>query len=223
MITDYWWVLAIVCLAVTLLIETSSWCLRAGSGVNNQGLYNSRVNIYLYAARFFYLIFMVLMAWAVDAGATPRDVLAIVGAALVGGLVAHLIYVFVDGAANFFDSKMLSLLIPEVRVKPNFGLRFRVHDALFGWSAFSSVFMMLGVTLPFIAAAFYPDSRMMISSLGQAVTAIGTIVTLFRVDYAMYRSMDTGSLPDLVGYFVAGRITALALLASVITIAFFLA
>ena len=84
--TAFGWSLAAVCFSLTLIIETSSWCLRARAEVTNQGLYNSRVNIYLYTARFFYLVFMVLMAWAVDRGATHHQILGVIsGAAGLGG------------------------------------------------------------------------------------------------------------------------------------------
>ena len=80
---------------------------------------------------------------------------------------------------------------------------------------------MMGVTLPFVVASVYPENRMMISSLGQAVNAVGTVIVLFKVDSAMYQSMDTGRLPRLVGYFVAGRIVALVAVLGASLIAFF--
>jgi len=206
----YWWLIAAVCFSLTLIIETSSWCLRARAKVTTQGLYNSRVNIYLYSARFFYLLFMVLMAWAVDNGATHREILKIISVAAGLSLIVHIIYIFVDGVSKAVDRQILAVLIADSDDRQEVSLRFKVDNPLFGWSTFSSFFLMIGVTLPFVIAALFPDSRMMISSLGQAVNAVGTVIVLFRVDYAMYQSMDTGRLPDLVGFFVAGRLAALA-------------
>lgn len=218
--TSFWWILAAVCFSLTLIIETSSWCLRARAEVNNQGLYNSRVNIYLYTARFFYLVFMVLMAWAVDRGATRQEVLGVTSAAAVLGLVAHSLYFFFGNVSRFVDRRILAILVPETEDRRDIALGFQVNNALFGWAAFSAFFLMMGVTLPFVVAAMFPDSRMMISSLGQAINAVGTVIVLFKVDYAMYQSMDTGRLPQLVGYFVTGRIVALVAVACVSTAAF---
>jgi hypothetical protein len=208
--TAFGWFLAAVCFSLTLIIETSSWCLRARAEVTNQGLYNSRVNIYLYTARFFYLVFMVLMAWAVDRGATHHQILGVISGAAGLGLIAHLVYAFSGAVARFADRKILLILLPEVATSNHVALRFQIGHALFGWSAFAAFFLMMGVTLPFVVASLFPESRMMISSLGQVVNAVGTVVVLFKVDSAMYQSMDTGRLPLLVGYFVAGRIVALA-------------
>lgn len=217
----FWWSLAAFCFSLTLIIETSSWCLRARAEVTNQGLYNSRVNIYLYTARFFYLVFMVLMAWAVDRGATHHQILGVVSAAAGLGLIAHLIYVFSGTVSRFADRRILAILVPEVAKRNDVALRFQIGHALFGWSAFAAFFLMMGVTLPFVVASVYPESRMMISSLGQAVNAVGTVIVLFKVDSAMYQSMDTGRLPRLVGYFVAGRIVALVAVLGTSLIAFF--
>jgi hypothetical protein len=217
----FWWSVAAFCFSLTLIIETTSWCLRARAEVTNQGLYNSRVNIYLYTARFFYLVFMVLMAWAVDRGATQHQILGVISAAAALGLIAHLIYVFVGSVARFADRRILAILVPEVTNRNDIPLRFQIGHALFGWSAFAAFFLMMGVTLPFVVASLFPESRMMISSLGQAVNAVGTVIVLFKVDSAMYQSMDTGRLSWLVGYFVAGRIAALAVVLSASLIAFF--
>lgn len=217
----YWWLIAAVCFSLTLIIETSSWCLRARAKVTTQGLYNSRVNIYLYSARFFYLLFMVLMSWAVDNGATQHEILKIIIFAAALSLLAHVAYVFVDGVSKAVDKQILAILIADSDDRQEVHLNFKVSDPLFGWSTFSSFFLMVGVTLPFVIAALFPESRMMISSLGQAVNAVGTVIVLFRVDYAMYQSMDTGRLPNLVGFFVAGRLAALLTVLVVAIIGFF--
>ena len=58
--------LAVMGFGLSLLVETTSWTLRAMSTKSNQGHFNARANIYLYGGRFFALLFMMILSLIVD-------------------------------------------------------------------------------------------------------------------------------------------------------------
>ena len=194
--------------AVALFVETSSWCVRARAKAGDQGLFNSRANIYLYGARAFLLVFVLSMSFLIDKKISGELVIFVVAAALSLALIFHILFKF----SIELNEKILNLIFKYLILKNYRGGR-SVEDlsgtGLKKNTAVATVILTFGVVSPFMIAQNYPDIRMTIAAFGQIVNAFGTILLLFKVDPIMYRGMDDGTLFSLVDSYVDGRIIGL--------------
>lgn len=196
---------ASICFGINLFIETTSWCIRSKSNSNSQGLFNSRANIYLFSARFFNLVFMTLMALLVDLGSATSKIVFITATAITLAALIHFLYQKSFFVRDLTNNITLRLLFLDKKVEDKTSKILEANKHLQLWTIFSVIFLIFGVTLPFIVASIFPDNRMMISSLGQIINAFGTLITLFKVDSLMYKKMDSGNLDTLVDSYVTGR------------------
>ena len=72
-------------------------------------------------------------------------------------------------------------------------------------TAASSSIFSLGLAVPYILASTYPDYRLTLASLGQAVNAVGTLLLLFFVDQILFKSIDDGTIRYKVVRYTVGR------------------
>jgi len=221
MLTYWLTAVATCCFAMSLFIETSSWSMRAHAKVQSQGLFNARCNIYLYSARMFYLIFMGFMAWTVDSGWSALHVQGVLAAAVSFALFLHSIYAYKRRLRAKWDCFLLRIF--NLDTKPD--TCSARECATFGmnvqrWTTIAATVLMCGVTLPFFVASLVPQYRMMIGTLAQSINALGTLVLLIRVDAYLYRSMDKEQLPDIVTYYIKGRLLALLVMTALFWLVF---
>jgi hypothetical protein len=194
--------------AVALFIETSSWCVRSRSRIFDQGLFNSRANIYLYGSRAFLLTFVLSMSFLIDKKISGELVILVVATALTLALLLHLAFKY----SLIFNKRVLEVILKYLALNGDGREKIVELDSRFGLmrnTAMATVILTFGVVSPFIIAQNYPDIRMTIGAFGQIINAFGTILLLLKVDPIMYRGMDDGTLFTLVDSYVDGRIVGL--------------
>lgn len=198
--------LAMISLATSLLIETSSWWLRSFSRPGNVGLYISRTNIYLYGGRFFALLFSTFIAILVDQQVSTERLLELLAIGFAGTGVAHLVLLN--------DSRFtLALVIRIARLMRMSPPDIEHHhprspadrESIRTPTALSSMFFGLGLSLPYVLASMMPEYRLTIGNLGQVINSFGTLLLLFWVDQRLFAALDKDRLQDAVVHYGRGR------------------
>lgn len=204
-------IIGIVCafgFAVALFIETTSWCVRSKAKPVDQGLYNSRANIYLYGSRAFLLAFVLSMSFLIDKKVSGELIIFVVATALTFALALHLVFKFSSKINKKIIYVILKFLVLKINERKNVGVC-KDGFGLTRNTAAATVILTFGVVSPFLIAQNYPEIRMTIAAFGQIVNAFGTILLLFKVDPIMYRGMDDGTLFNIVDSYVDGRVIGL--------------
>jgi len=197
--------LATLGFGVSLLVETTSWTLRAMSTKSNQGHFNARANIYLYGGRFFALLFMMILSLIVDHEADLHHVLFFIAMSVSFAAFIQLLY---WSSSVFFKSVnyiIIFLLLKKMRYVNPIKNHDKVDHTLFLNSWIATSILIFGVTSPYILASIMPEIRMTIATFGQVINAIGTIILLFKVEPLLYRRMDKNDLHIHVFSYIKGR------------------
>lgn len=201
---------AILAMAVSYTIETSSWWIKALAAQGELGLYISRSNIYLYFGRFFALAFNALIAVRIEQGDTARAVLNALAFGFGAACLMHVI--LLRGTPLTWRGMELLrrvLFLPassrQVTGAPS-ALRFPLVASTAGASfAFS-----LGTIVPLCLAVLVPSYRMSLSYTGQLLNAGGTLLLLFYVDQQLFRAIDRNELVRELPSYSAGRVIGFA-------------
>ena len=214
--------LATLGFGVSLLVETTSWTLRAMSTKSNQGHFNARANIYLYGGRFFALLFMMILSLIVDHEADLHHVLFFISISVSFAAFIQLLY---WNSSVFFKSVnyiIIFLLLKKMRYVHPIKNQDKIDRKLFLNSWVATSILIFGVTSPYILASIMPEIRMTIATFGQVINAIGTIILLFKVEPLLYRRMDKNDLHIHVFSYIKGRYFGLIFTSSIFWILFFL-
>jgi len=218
---DFLLLIAAIGFGMSSLIETTSWALRAMSSKSNQGLFNAKANIYLYGGRFFALFFMMILSLIVDKLADLHYVLMFISISVSFAALLQLLYFH----SNFFflsiNRIMIFLFLKKIAHVNLLNIQNKVDRRLFINSWVATLILVFGVTFPYLLASLYPNVRMTISTFGQVINAIGTIILLFKVDPILYQRMDKNDLRIHVFSYLKGRYFGLALASSILWILFF--
>jgi hypothetical protein len=203
---------AIVCASV---VETSSWWVKGCCPPGALGLFVSRSNIYLYFGRFFTLGFNVLLAFAIERGASERDVALTLGIGFLASAVVHVILLRGGRPTQWLLSGLnRALLLPNwqnVHPLPA-GLSARPQSSRLLWGTMGATLAFsLGASLPLLLAVAIPEYRMSLSYVGQIVNALGTLALLFLVDQTLFKALDKGSLVTALPSYGTGRAIAFGL------------
>ena len=213
--------LATLGFSLSLLVETSSWTLRAMSTKSNHGFFNARANIYLYGGRFFALLFMMILSLIVDQEANFHRVLMFIATSVSSAAIIQWLYCNSGVFFKFVNRVIIFLLLKKM---PHANL-IKIHDGadhrLFLNSWVATSILVFGVTSPYLLASIYPEFRMTISTFGQLINAVGTVILLFKVEPLLYRRMDKNDLHIHVFSYIKGRCFGLILAATVFWILFF--
>lgn len=196
---------AIMALSLSFLIETSSWSVRALSDGNKIGEYISRTNIYLYGGRFFSLIFMSSVSLLIDKSVSTKWIVLIAGASF---LLAGLLHFAIFGAKKIeyvLSVRISKLLSLDVTKKLDCTKEAILDKRLFYFSLVATFCFSVGLSVPYILASVFPNYRMTISSLGQIINSLGTVLILFLIDKMLYRAMDKGELDLHIHSYSFGR------------------
>ena len=201
---------------VSLLAETTSWTLRAMSTRSNSGFFNARANIYLYAGRFFALLFMMILSLIVDKGADLHRVLNFVAIAVSFATLIQCAYWYSELFFQAINRLIIFLFLRKntsIKILINRG---KVDHRLFFNSWVATSILVFGVTSPYILASIYPDIRMSISTIGQLINAFGTVILLFKVEPLLYKRMDKSDLHIYVFSYIKGRCFGLLFASSIL-------
>ncbi len=197
--------LAALGFGISLLVETTSWTLRAMSTKSNQGYFNARANIYLYGGRFFALLFMMILSLIVDHEADLHHVLFFISISVSFAAFIQLLYWNSSIFFKSMNSIIIFLLLKKMRYVNPIKNHDKIDRTLFLNSWVATLILVFGVTSPYLLAALYPNIRMTISTFGQVINAIGTIILLFKVDPILYQRMDKNDLHIHVFSYIKGR------------------
>ena len=206
---------AALSMAVALFIETSSWWIKSMCPERQMGRYISRTNIYLYTSRFFVVAFQSSIAFFIEAGESKKSVASILTLTfLFCGIIQFII--LNKSKLTEYSTRYLAYAIGLRDTMP-----LRIPGALaprsrrIGYiTCLISLVFGLGAGIPLMAAALFPAHRLSISYIGQVLNSLGTLLTLFYVDQALYRAMDQGHLMDDILGFTFGRIAGVLLAAA---------
>lgn len=215
--------IAAIGFGISSLIETTSWALRAMSSKSNQGLFNAKANIYLYGGRFFALFFMMILSLIVDKQADLHHVLMFISISVSFAALLQLLY----WHSNFFflliNRIMIFLFLKKITNVNLLNIQNKkIVKRLFINSWVATLILVFGVTSPYLLGALYPNLRMTISTFGQVINAIGTIILLFKVDPILYQRMDKNDLHIHVFSYIKGRYFGLIFASSILWILFFI-
>jgi hypothetical protein len=202
------WAILIVAafsLAISLLVETSSWWVRAQAPYGATGLYVSRSNIYLYGGRFFSLAFTSLIAFWIESGGTPIGVSLLLAGSLGFSAVFQILLLHnLRSISIVMRIVGWCLRLPKPEIRPPDRSR-PAKWALLTATAASSLIFGIGLGAPLLAAVLVPEYRLSISYLGQIINSLGTLFVLLLVDQVLFASLDAGTLREDVLDYGRGR------------------
>lgn len=206
---------------ISLLVETTSWALRAMSSKSNHGYFNARANIYLYGGRFFALLFMMILSLIVDREADLHRVLIFIAISVSFAALIQLLYCSSGVFFKYVNRIIIFLLLKKMPHVNSLKIQDKADHRLFLNSWVATSILVFGVTSPYLLASIYPEVRMTISTLGQVINAVGTVILLFKVEPLLYRRMDKNDLHIHVFSYIKGRCFGLILAATVFWILYF--
>jgi hypothetical protein len=206
---------------ISLLVETSSWALRAMSTQSNHGYFNARANIYLYGGRFFALLFMMILSLIVDHEADLHRVLIFIAISVSFAALIQSLYWNSNTFFKCVNRVIIFLLLKKMPHVNHLKVHNKIDNTLFLNSWVATSILVFGVTSPYIVASIMPEIRMTIATLGQVINAIGTVILLFKVEPLLYRRMDKNDLHIHVFSYIKGRCFGLLLTAGIFWLLFF--
>ncbi|BCA66198.1 lipid II flippase family protein [Fluviibacter phosphoraccumulans] len=196
--------LAGIGLSISLGMETLSWTVRSLADAGQMGHFISRTNVFLYGARIFNLLFVMLISFFIDSGMGAKNILFIIGLSFVMVTIFH-------GPLTFSKkletdvSKAIGLLLGVSAAE---GINYNICQPsvrLAYFTALSTAVFTAGLSVPYVLASWFPEYRMTMSTISQIINSIGTVLLLFLVDPLMYRMMDKGALNSSISSYVKGR------------------
>jgi hypothetical protein len=211
-------ILVAIFLSLSLLVETSSWCVRAYAGASNLGAFIARTNIYLYGGRFFAIGTQILIGYLVDLGALPIDTLLIF---LFGFALASVVHIVVLAQSTLrlpFEKILLRVLFlkPQVEIKNTTHL---LNRRLFLATAIVSTFFSIALMAPLVLAAAFPEYRLTLNNSGSLINFFGMLLLLAYLDPMLYKALDDGTFSEKIESYIWGRITGFVICAFILLIA----
>ena len=189
-------------LALSSIIETSSWAIRSYSIKNNKGLFIARTNIYLYGGRFFLLLFATGLSFLVDTNASARDISLVISASYLVAALVH--FVLIKNETKIFLDKRILAFLKLSYVDLNSKNVF--HLKLFIFSLISAAFFCCAMIAPYTLETQFPEYRITVSGLSQFINSLGTIILLFTVDPILYNLLDKNKLSASISSYTIGRL-----------------
>ena len=222
-------ILAGVILGLIFLVESFVWYVRAMSLPAYRSKSISTSNIVMYLTRVFLVVYQIILNFKIESGAGKEIVFLV-------GMLAMIIATFFNywlfsskKAIQLFWNFFLSVgSISRLLKKHQFQSEVFVIEAPFRFnvisisSFFSTLAMILVYVLPQILATFFYDYRLTLSSVGQAISFLGMLITLLILDPRLFGMHDDGDIRVGFTEYMYGRFLAL-LFATIVFIIIFLA
>jgi hypothetical protein len=213
-------ILVTLSLAISLLIETSSWCVRAYSGSGNLGSYISKTNIYLYGGRFFAIATQVLIGYLVDSGAVPSDTLGIFLFGFLLTIATHVLFLGKRSWRKSLEYLLLKLMRLQISASPSPSPSVSriINKRLFIATTLVSTFFALALMAPLVLASAFPEYRLTLNNSGSLINFFGMLLLLAYLDPMMYKALDDGTFGEKVESYIWGRIAGFAICASLLAV-----
>lgn len=208
-------------LSMSLLVETSSWCLRVYAVAGNLGAYIARTNIYLYGGRFFAILTQVLVGFLIDQGADSQITLHIFLWAFFAAAAAHA--VVLGRRVNRGSLEAALLRVMRLEVSNVLSVESRFNRRLYLATSATSMFFSVALMTPLVLASLFPDYRLTLNNAGSLINFIGMLVLLGYLDPMLYRALDKGVIAQKIESYIWGRATGFVLCALILLIIFWVA
>tara|TARA_B100001057_G_C22742360_1_gene908317 strand:- start:537 stop:1220 length:684 start_codon:yes stop_codon:yes gene_type:complete len=189
----------VIGIALSILAETYGVWARVVGAVNNSPTTGYSIHVRIATAgRFFTFMAAPLLGFLVDSGVTAAEI------SLIGSLSFFLIsiatFIFIySGLGSFnwvygiLDSKYPKELVSKISITFKDAISYRsfviVNILSFGLSG-------IGIIVVNIFAALNPDHRATIVQLAASITAVGTLLHVFKIDPQLSRAADSD--PELL-------------------------
>jgi formate hydrogenlyase subunit 3/multisubunit Na+/H+ antiporter MnhD subunit len=204
--------------ALALLIETCSWLIKAKADQPSNATAISRTNIILYSSRILTLTFSIILSYSIEKNDGHNQSIAfIIFIAFTLATAMHALLIY-DLTNKNIVTEILSRLTYYRSIVKNrnakFDMRFTLK--LFTCTLVATIFLGLGVTLPYVLSLHFSQYRMTMLNLSQFLNGVGTIILLFFVDSFLYKKMDAGDMHKFVSSYILGRASGLMICALII-------
>lgn len=204
-------------LSMSLLVETSSWCVRVHAASGKIGTYIARTNIYLYGGRFFAILTQVVVGFLVDQGADSRNVLYVFLFAFVASVLVHVLALgreSVRAALNDYLLRIMRLEKGSLRLCSHSGADVKLYFA----TTVTATFFSISLMAPLVLASAFPEYRLTLNNAGSLINFLGMLVLLGYLDPLMYRALDEGLISHKIQSYVWGRVTGFAVCSSLLMV-----
>ena len=207
-------------LAVSFLIETSSWCARSYAGPGNIGSFIAKTNIFLYGGRFFSIATQVLIGYLVDSGAVPSDTLGIFLLGFLLTIATHMLFLGNRSWRKSVEYLLLKLMRLQVSPSPSPSPSVSrvINKRLFIATTLVSTFFALALMAPLVLASAFPEYRLTLNNSGSLINFFGMLLLLAYLDPMMYKALDDGAFGEKVESYIWGRIAGFAICASLLAV-----
>lgn len=202
-------------LSLSLLVETSSWCVRVHGASGNIGTYIARTNIYLYGGRFFAILTQVVVGFLVDQGANSRNVLHVFLFAFTASALVHALILgseSVRAALNDYLLRFMRLDKANSPLNQHLGADMKLYVA----TTVTATFFSIALMAPLVMASAFPEYRLTLNNAGSLINFLGMLVLLGYLDPLMYRALDEGSISHKIESYIWGRVTGFAVCGSLL-------
>lgn len=217
--------LAGILLGLVFVVESGVWYVRSMAMPAYRSKSIATSNIVMYTTRVLIICYQIILNFGIENGGRLKDVLE---ATLVGMLVACLghLLVFYNSNLRLFCWSSFQVIFGRLRlVSPDEyqKLPFAPEISRGNWlrnvvfaSALSTIALVLVYIAPQMFATFYPGYRLTLSSVGQAISFLGMVVTLFVLDPALFKMHDEGQIQAGFSLYLMGRLMGLVFAGAIV-------
>lgn len=205
-------------IGLVFIVESCVWYVRSMSAFEYRSKAISTSNIVMYATRVLLIGYQIILNYRIESGGGLREVLLVALVGMIVALVGHLLLFYNKKILSvawslflwiFKRLKIIEIVEYEEEVyAPNFSLSW--HHVVIA-SAFSTIALLLVYITPQVFAALYASYRLTLSSIGQVISFLGMVVTLFFLDPALFKMHDKGGIRQGFSMYLSGRLVGLAI------------
>lgn len=217
--------LAGVFLGLIFLIETFVWYIRSMSESNYRSKVISTSNIIMYITRVFLVGYQIIINYQIETGGDVRQVILSGLVGMVFAALANQLIFTNHSILQFFWNIFYKTFIRLKLISPHEYCR-DVHllskkfvvNSVVSASLVSTISLLLVYVLPQIFATIFFDYRLTLSSVGQVISFLGMVITLFVLDPQLFKMQDAGEIKIGFSYYLHGRILGLSAAAIMLAI-----
>ena len=218
-----------ILLGLVFLVETFVWYIRSMSESSYRSKVISTSNIIMYLTRVLLIGYQIILNYEIETGGDVRQVILSGLIGMTFAAVVHQVIFSYHSVIQFFWDLFYKTFV-------RFGLIYsheysqEVHllskkivmNIVVVASFVSTISLLFVYILPQIFATLFFDYRLTLSSVGQVISFLGMIVTLFILDPQLFKMQDAGEIRTGFSYYLQGRIIGLSVAAFVLMISMFI-
>lgn len=208
--------LAGVLLGLVFLVESFVWFIRSMSETAYRSKSISTSNIIMYTTRVMLIGYQILLNYKIETGSGIAEVIESGAIAMLVALGLHTL-IFCNHSVLLIVWQSFTRVALALRlIKPG---EFSEQVYVSSWhfkpgvvmlaSLASTVTLLFVYTLPQIFATIFYDYRLTLSSIGQVISFLGMLITLFVLDPRLFRMHDSGEIQEGFRHYINGRLWGL--------------